>query len=254
MLATSRVALAAIFLAAPLGAAQAATPSPDPLSRSATATPRAEPGFGMAQTGDMSAGAYAGTDEQDAADAQEDEEDDATPTAPWMMGRGMGGGWGMMGGPGGMSGPGMAGGERPMMQMMHGMMQMMQGMMQMMAHRPGGFAGRGMMPGMFVEEHLAAMKTELGITAAQESQWNAFADAVRTRARAVRGMRAQMMQQGPEASWPDRLAQHERRLTERLDGLKAMEGPTKALWDALSDQQRRKAEAMMPGPMGWRWR
>ena len=94
------------------------------------------------------------------------------------------------------------------------------------------------------------MKTELGITDAQLPQWNAFADAMRARMTAMQGMRAQMMQQDKTASWPERLAQHEQRLSAHLDAMKAMEGPVKALWDSLSDEQRRKAEELMPGPMG----
>ena len=101
-----------------------------------------------------------------------------------------------------------------------------------------------------MEDRVAALKAELGITDAQMPQWNAFADAMRARAMAMQSMRQQMMQQHSAASWPDRLAQHEQRLSAHLEAMKAMEASTRALWDALSDEQRRKAEELMPGPMG----
>ena len=251
MLSTPRVALAAMILAAPFAVANAATQVQDQAGQSAGAIPGAEPGIGMAQS-DLSERPAAGMATQQPPD---DDDDDDSAVAPGVMGgRGMMG-QGMMGQ--GMMGQGMGGGMmgqgmRPMMQMMQGMMQMMQGMMQMMEHPPARPAMHGMMPGRFVEGHLAALKAELGITQAQEPQWNAFAEAMRARVKAMQDMRGQMMQQGPTASWPDRIAQHERRLSARLDALKAMEGPTKALWDALSDQQRHKAEGLMPGPMGMR--
>lgn len=252
MHATSRIALAAIIFAAPVAAARAVTQHQSETTHAPTAAGqlaepmlRANPGIGMAQA-----------DTSDEQWAQSDEENDGGAAGPAMMGSGMMGpgmmGPGMM--HGGMMGPGM-GGMKPMMRMMQGMMQMMQGMMEMMAHPAGFPAARGMMMrGQFVEEHLAALKSGLGITEAQMPQWNAFADAVRARVKAMRTMAGQMLMAHRAApmSWPDRLAQHEQRLTARLDGLKAMEGPTKALWDALSEEQRNRAEDLMPGPMWMR--
>ena len=171
-----------------------------------------------------------------------------------MMGGGMMGGGmmsrGMMGP--GMMGPGMmgGGGMAPMMRMMQGMTEMMQGMMQMMQATGQPSARPGMVPGAMMEGRLASLKTDLGITDTQLPQWNAFTDALRARVTAMQGMRGQMMPQGTTASWPDRLAQHEQRLSAHLDAMKAMEGPVKALWDSLSAEQQRKAEEQMPGPMG----
>jgi len=151
----------------------------------------------------------------------------------------------------GAMGPGMmGGGMAPMMRMMQGMTEMMHGMMQMMQVTGQPMARPGMMSGAMMEGRLAILKTELGITQAQVPQWDAFAAALRARVTAMQGMRAQMIPQGTLASWPDRLAQHERWLSAHLDAMKAMEGPVKALWDSLSTEQRRKAEELMPGPMG----
>ena len=185
-------------------------------------------------------------------DEDQDQSDDRMGSG--MMGRGMMGG-GMMG-PGMMGGRGMMGMAcdrmAPMMHMMQGMTEMMQGMTQMMQGTMQRPAFAGMMSGGMVEGRIASLKAQLGITDAQQSQWNAFVDALRARAKAMQGMRAQIMPQGTTVGWPDRLAQHERRLSAHLDAMKAMEGPVKGLWDVLSDEQRRNADDLLGGPMGVR--
>jgi hypothetical protein len=239
-------AVAALALIASSGLANAqnlGAPSVEYWAQAETPTAQAAPQSGMA-----------------AQDQNDDEDDNDEMMAGGMMGPGMMGpgmmGGGMMG-PGmmrgGMMGQGMAGdGMMPMMRMMQGMMQMMQGMMQMMQEPHRHWMPPGMMSGAMVEARLAALKEELGITDAQQPQWNAFADALRMQVKEMREMHAQMMRQGP-MSWPDRIALHEQRLMARLAVLKAMEAPTKALWDALSEEQRHKAEGlMMMGPMGMR--
>ena len=215
--------IAAIVLAASTGLAVAQTQEGHAAHHEAQATTPAVPGSqGDTQTLD-----------------QDEDQDQGGAMGPGMMGRGMMGP-GMMGG----------GGMAPMMRMMQGMTEMMQGMMQMMQASNQPVARPGIMPGAMMEGRLDTLKTELGITDAQLPQWNAFADAMRARMTAMQGMRVQMMKQDKTASWPERLAQHEKRLSAHLDAMKAMEGPVKALWDSLSAEQRRKAEDLMSGPMG----
>jgi hypothetical protein len=216
-------AIAAIALAASTGLAVAQTPGDHAAHHEAQATTPTMPA------------PQAGMQTQD----QDEDQDQAG-----MMGGGMKGP--------GVTGPGMMGGAgmAPMMRMMQGMTEMMQGMMQMMQTSGQPAARPGMMPGAMMEGRLATLKTELGVTDAQLPQWNAFADALRSRVTAMQGMRARMMPQGTTASWPERLAQHEQRLSAHLDAMKAMEGPVQALWDSLSAEQQRKAEELMPGPMG----
>ena len=226
-------AIAAIILAASAGFAVAQTDEGQDAHHASQAAAQAAP----AAQGGLPA------------DGDDEDQNQAGTFGPGMMGGGMmgGGAWG----PGAM-GPGWTGraGVAPMMQMMQGMTQMMQGMMQMM-QGAGWHGGQyGVVPGAMTDSRLAAMKAQLGITDAQLPQWTAFADAMRARVKAMQAIRSQMMQQGAPASWPDRLAQHEQRLSAHLDAMKAMEGPTRALWDALSDEQRRNAQTLMPGPMG----
>ena len=238
MIAFRSAAIAAIALAASAGLAIAQTQEDHAVHHEAQATTPAAP----ASQGGMPT------------QGEDEDQDQAGMIGPGMMGGGMMGpgmmGGGMMGR--GMMGPGMMGGAgmAPMMRMMQGMTEMMQGMMQMMQTSGQPSARPGMMPGAMMEGRLAILKTELGITEAQLPQWDAFAAALRARVTAMQGMRAQMMPQGTTATWPDRLAQHERRLSAHLDAMKAMEGPVKALWDSLSAEQQRKAEELIPGPMG----
>jgi hypothetical protein len=233
MIAFRSAAIAAIVLVTSAGLATAQTQEDHAVHHETqAATPAAPASQGGMQTQD-----------------QDEDQDQAGMMGPGMMGGGMMGG-GMMGPA--LAGPGMMGGSgtAPMMRMMQGMTEMMQGMMQMMQAMGQPMARPGVMPGAMMEGRLATLKAGLGITDAQLPQWNTFADALRARVTAIQGMRAKMMPQGTTASWPDRLAQHERRLSAHLDAMKAMEGPVKALWDSLSAEQRRKAEELMPGPMG----
>ena len=226
-------AIAAIVLAASTGLAVAQTQEDHAAHHEAQATtPAASAPQSGAQTQD-----------------QDEDQDQAGMMGGGMMGPGMMGGG--MKGPG-VTGPGMmgGGGMAPMMRMMQGMTEMMQGMMQMMQATSQPVARPGIMPGAMMEGRLDTLKTELGVTDAQLPQWNAFADAMRARMTAMQGMRAQMMQQDRTASWPERLAQHEQRLSAHLDAMRAMEGPVRALWDSLSAEQQRKAEEQVPGPMG----
>jgi LTXXQ motif family protein len=108
----------------------------------------------------------------------------------------------------------------------------------------------GCIPVAHVEGHLAFLKTELGITDAQTSQWNAFADAVRAQSATLRKAHENMMKAERPATMPDRLARMEQMLSTRLDALKAIEAPLRTLYSALSPDQQKKAEELMHHPMG----
>ncbi len=171
------------------------------------------------------------------------------PMMPMMMVPMMGG---MMGMPpqGGMqpqtgmmpqgSGEGM-----PMMGCMGRMMPMMG---EMMGHGEAA-SPMGMMMFDHIEGHIAFLKAELGITTAQEQQWNAFADTLRANAKTMQEQRRAMMEKGMPTTWPDRIMLHERMLEARLRAVKAIEGPAKALYEALSPEQQKKADELMGHPM-----
>jgi hypothetical protein len=124
----------------------------------------------------------------------------------------------------------------------------MMGMMRMMM-------GEGGMPMMamtgHVEGRLAFLKTELKITEAQMPLWNAFAEAVRDNAKAMgQTMQGAMMGTSQTATPPEKLAVRERTMTAHLEALRKLKTALDPLYAALSDEQKKTADEIMPGPMG----
>ena len=154
----------------------------------------------------------------------------------------------------------------PMQGMMGGHDMRSQGMMgcSMMRQAQGGDSGgmsmmhsmkhdTGMgMPFEHVEGRIAFLATEIGITDAQQEQWNAFADALRRNADAERSMHNQMMAAKGSAplSWLQQVQQKARMMSTHAEALKAVQTAAEPLFAALSADQRQKAEALLSGPMG----
>jgi hypothetical protein len=120
------------------------------------------------------------------------------------------------------------------------MMSMMRTMMTMM----------GAMMSRDVDSRIAAVKTELKITEAQEPRWNRFADALRTTGKSMNGMFEQMMQPGTTVTLPARLDRQEKMLTAHLNALTALKEAVDPLYATLSDDQKKVADGLMIGPMG----
>lgn len=159
-------------------------------------------------------------------------------------------------------GPGMMHGYQGMTG--HGMMGSMMGM-GMMARYPDGY--------------LAFLKTEISITAKQEKAWDAFAEALKTRAGAMQshwaamhaGMMGRGMGQGQGMTGggmgpgmmghgsgqaiplPDRLDQRIQAEQAQIESLKALRDAAKPFYAALSDEQKAKADQLLGG-MGGCWR
>jgi hypothetical protein len=169
-----------------------------------------------------------------------------TPGQPGMMGPGMmgGGAQGMIGRGGMMN---MMGGNMPMANMMQ-----MMGMM----GQSGGATGCAGMSGMatidHVEGRIAFLRTELKITDAQATAWNAFADALRANAKSLADVRGSMMpQQGAAAqTLVDRLAVQEKWLSARLEGTRAIKSALINLTDSFSDEQKKAADELLAPHMG----
>ncbi len=150
-------------------------------------------------------------------------------------------------------GPGMMTGN--MMQMMHRMMsEMMQNrggmhrmrMMAMAAMDPM----HGPMAGVVVkhvEGHIAFLKAELKIAAAQSTVWEDYATALRANARQLNELTA-AMPNVPAASSPvQRLAGQEQALAARLEIARRTKPALAALYAALSDEQKKTfGEFAMP--------
>ena len=143
---------------------------------------------------------------------------------------------GMMGSQGGQQGEMMGGDMQRMMSMMRGMMTMMS-------------AESGMMVS-HVEGRIASLKSDLQITEAQTPQWGRFADALRATAKSMNGMHGQMMQSKGVTSLPARLDAQEKMLSAHLASLKALKGALGPLYASFSDDQKKRADGLMIGPMG----
>jgi LTXXQ motif family protein len=156
--------------------------------------------------------------------------EDSQPQMP-MMGQGMMGGQGM--------GAGMMGG--------HGMMgpgMMGQGMM-----GPGmrGMMGRGMMNdiGPIMEGRLAYTKAELGITDAQTAAWDGYVKAVKARVSNMQEMHTAMMKAMHSGSALERLDARTKAMENVVEDLKAVRPALETLYNALSDGQKKKADALL---------
>jgi LTXXQ motif family protein len=132
------------------------------------------------------------------------------------------------------------------------------GMMGYDGGSPGTMHGAAFGPAMctamagHVEGRLAYVKTELKITAAQESLWNTYAAAARDGTSAMLARCTVMMTRrgGSTASLPDRLDQNEQFMAAQLDSMRAMNKALKPLYAALSENQRQTADQLFWGPMG----
>ena len=127
------------------------------------------------------------------------------------FGQGFGGGWGghhgMMGGPGGMHGP--AG-----------------GMGWMMSANPVAYA----------DQQLTGLKTRLGITADQESVWEAYEEAVKAKAAVMLSHRQTMMGSG-SVTPEQRFALHQ----QGLDQMQTVTTATRDLYAVLTPEQQASA-------------
>ena len=139
--------------------------------------------------------------------------------------------------------PGMGG--MPMMNMM--------GMMRTMRMMGPGTAGMATID--HVEGRIAFLRTELKITEAQTSAWNAFADALRTNAKRLGEVRASMMpqpstgqQQAP--TMMERLDLQERWMLARLEGTRTIKSALSKLYETLSDDQKKSANEFLAPHMG----
>ena len=154
-----------------------------------------------------------------------------------------------------------------MMQMMR---QMMAGMMQdrgaMQRMRMMGMSGTGMMGNMqarmgaraveHVEGHIAFLKAELKITAAQAKAWDDYAAVLQANAKQLNELAAEMAKapaKSPaEASPVDRLAMQEAMLAARLETVRRTKPALAALFAVLSDEQKKTFQQLSAPRMGMR--
>ena len=108
--------------------------------------------------------------------------------------------------------------------------------------------GPGMMMGPhFNEERLDALKDELAITDAQKKTWEDYAASVKGTAASMREAYVQMMSASIPATLPERITLHEGIMTGRFEAMKATNAATLALYNALDNAQKKKADELILG-------
>ena len=159
-------------------------------------------------------------------------------------------------------GMGMMGGD------MGPMMQQMMPMMRAMMARHGAARMEGPMAMMAphrVEGRIAFLRTELAITDAQLPAWNSFADALRAQARSMAETRNRMPRGGPGTPmapmgsgpmgmaaahpFPDEADRIVQGLSARLEAARGIATAGRALYGALSDEQKKTADELLAMPM-----
>jgi hypothetical protein len=111
------------------------------------------------------------------------------------------------------------------------------------------------------EGALAFLKTELAVTPAQSKVWDAFAAAYRSEAATkpqgmMKGGGAKMkggggmmgggMMGGPAKPFPEAMAQHTQMMENHLASAKRLTDAARPLYDALSAEQRKSADELLP--------
>jgi hypothetical protein len=133
----------------------------------------------------------------------------------------------------------------------------------------GGMMGGGMMDMGAMQcmdqsdARLAAVKAELKLTNAQLPLWNALVEAEKANPQAMRqsmgmmqgggasqgaqpGSGMMMMGSGP---LPERLERHEKMMTAHMEALRKVRAAVAPLYDALTPDQKAKADRLLCGPM-----
>jgi hypothetical protein len=135
-------------------------------------------------------------------------------------------------------------------------------------HEAHGQGGKASMPmarmmcrtGEHVEARLAYLKAELKPTEAQAAKWNVFADAIRESGSKIADFCASLKKaQAGEAEGDratphgvlDQLALMERNMTAHLDQVRTVRAAAEPLFAVLTDEQKKIAEEIMTGMMGF---
>lgn len=151
----------------------------------------------------------------------------------------------------------------PMMSMMGPVgMGMMGSMMPMMGQGGAAAPGQGMAassqpamgaPGMVlgsgvdrIEGRIAFLRAEIGITDVQTPAWDVFAQAVRSAATHEVAPSMPMGGAGGAVTLGQGLEAQDAALSARLDDVRALRSSLAQLYDALSDEQRKAADDLIP--------
>lgn len=109
-------------------------------------------------------------------------------------------------------------------------------------HGPGGVGA----PAAFLENRLAGLKSELGITPAQEGAWNAFAEESKKQADAMAKLH-ETMRESAASTLPERLELRNQMWKQREARSEALTKKTKELYAALTAEQKSIADRRLGG-------
>ena len=100
---------------------------------------------------------------------------------------------------------------------------------------------------MYREGRIAFLKTELAITEAQGKVWDAYAEALKKNMQSMLDMRKTMMEARSAKSPVERLSAHVSAMESRLKALQDVKPALVALYDSLSEEQKKKADDVLTG-------
>lgn len=113
-----------------------------------------------------------------------------------------------------------------------------------MAGGPGAFGAGARFAGgdmtAFAGKRMGELKTELKITAAQESAWQAFTGKAKQQAQAMQANRAKIQEVGSPI--PDRMAQRSEFMKQRTTNMESMSAAMKDLYAVLTPEQKALAD------------
>jgi hypothetical protein len=126
-------------------------------------------------------------------------------------------------------------------------MPMRPGMMRMMGDCPMMGMMMGADTSTFAEGRIAFLKAELAITDAQKAVWEAYAGALKKNLQGMQAMRQTMMKVMEAKTPTERLDAHIAAMDGRLASLKEIKPALAALYAALGDEQKKKADQILTG-------
>ena len=98
-----------------------------------------------------------------------------------------------------------------------------------------------------VAERITSLRTEIGITDAQKTAWDAYAATLTTILQGMQAMRQTMMKVMEAKTPVERLDARVSATDVQLTSMKALKPTLAALYAALSDQQKAKASQVLAG-------
>lgn len=97
----------------------------------------------------------------------------------------------------------------------------------------------------YSEGRIAFLRTELSIKDSQKNVWEAYAEALRGNFQSLHDMHQAMKSTTSKMTPVERLDAHLKVVQERVKALAAVEGPLAALYEALTVDQRKKADRLL---------